>query len=490
MSASGGPRSGGTVETTPISDALHLAELIRGAELSPREAVEDAIARIEKLEPLLNALTSTVFDEALAQADSPNLPDGPFKGVPLLLKDLGYHQAGLPVYEGNGVLKEMNFKTPADSPFGARLRQAGFIVLGKTATPEFGAQPTAQALAFGPTRNPWDTERSTCGSSGGSGAAVASGMVTIAHASDGGGSIRQPASWCGLVGLKPTRGRIPRPAAISRLGTELCVSWTVRDSAAMLDVTHGHTHADLYQADPPVGPYLDETQHAPGQLRIGVMTTVDHPAVQIDERCQQAARAAGELLASLGHQVEESGPRGLFDEGFLHNAELDYGASMLASVTGLWRGLGRELDETQVEPYTWARISRAKDIKAVDAVLARSWLQAYTGRMLAWWDSGFDLLLTPTTGRPAALLTELEVPQDDPWSIDLERFAQIRCFVRPFNVTGQPAISLPLSMTADGLPIGVQLVSAMGREDLLIRVAAQLEEAQPWIQRRPAVFAS
>lgn len=467
-------------------DATAQAELVRSGDVSPLEFVDAAINRIEKLEQRLNAFRATMFDEARELARAKNLPGGPFHGVPFAVKDLGFHLKGAPTYEGNRVLKEIDFRSPIESPIGARIRAAGFIVVGKTATPEFGAQPTTQPLAFGPTRNPWDLERSVSGSSGGSGAVVASGMLAAAHASDGGGSIRQPASWCGLVGLKPSRGRMSRPRVTSRLGTELAVTKSVRDTAAILDALHGSEPGDLYTAPPPNRPYAEEVGQDPGKLRVGVLTKVDHPAVDVHPEAVLAAENAAKLIESLGHLVSTDAPASLFDEDFLHHAEIDYGSRMLATFSALWRAIGRELVADDVEPYTWARMQRAERITAQQLVQADSWLQAYSNRIISWWDD-FDLLVTPTTGEPPALLKDLEVNPSDAFDIDVSCFARIRCFVRPFNVTGQPAISLPLHVTAAGLPQGVQLVAAPYREDLLIRVASQIEEAAPWAERKPTL---
>lgn len=467
-------------------DALGLAELVRSKKTTPRELVEASIATIEELEGRINSLASSTFDEALLAADSPDLPDGPFKGVPFMLKDLGPGLNGLPAFEGNLRLKEMERRSRADGIVAARFRDAGLIVVGKSSTPEFGAQPTTQPYSNGPTRNPWDLERSVSGSSGGSGAAVAAGMLPMAHATDGGGSIRQPASWCGLVGLKPSRGRIPRGPLVSRLGTELVVSKTVRDTAAALDVACGATTGDLYRLEAPQRPYIEEVGKDPGHLRIGIMNQVDSPAVQIDREAVAATEAAGTLLESLGHEVEMAGPEGLFSDEYLEISEVDYTAMMWFNAHAIWRSIGRDLKEEDFEPYTWSRMSLGRNTTSLEHVRAMSWLQRYTLKISEWWN-GFDLLLTPATGTPPAKLEDLIPPKDDPYAIDHPTFSNIRCFVRPFNTTGHPGISLPLHWTDDGLPLGVQLVADMGREDHLIRIAAQLEQAEPWIARAPAL---
>lgn len=468
-------------------DATAQAELIRRGEVYPKELVEQAIQRIEKLDPEINAVVARLFDEALAFA-SKELPDRPFKGVPILFKDLAAVQKGMPLYHGNGVLRDLDHRAPANTIVGSRLRDAGFIPLGKTSIPEFGLQPTTQPLAFGPCRNPWDPERSTSGSSGGSAAAVASGMVAIAHATDGGGSIRNPAAWCGVVGMKPSRGRVPRGPNVSRLGQELVVSRTVRDTAAALDALAGASPGDLYGAPLPGRPYIKEVRAHPGKLRIGLLTRLEGSGVEVDPVCVREAERVARRLSDLGHEVSDAHPERLYDDEFWENAELDYACLNRQTIATLWKSIGRELSAQDFEPYTWARLERVRTATASQFIAAGSWLQRYSIRIISWW-SNFDLLVTPTNAEPPALLDTLEPDTHDPFAID-KRFARVRCFARPFNVTGQPAISLPLGWTEDGLPVGIQIIADLYREDLLIRVASQLEEAEPWINRVPKIHAS
>ncbi|MGH2812274.1 MAG: amidase, partial [Actinomycetota bacterium] len=269
-------------------------------------------------------------------------------------------------------------------------------------------------------------------------------------------------------------------------GTDLALTKSVRDTAAIFDALNGSTPFDLYTAPPPARPYIEEVGRDPGRLRVGFVASVDHPSVEIHPEAARAVLDAAKLMESLGHVVVEGGPDLLFDEKFLHHAEIDYASRILATFEALWRFIGREPSPDDVEPYTWARMERVGSVTAQQLLRSDAWLHAWVARTLSWW-SEFDLLLTPATGEPPATLEELEVDPRDPFEIDLRRFARIRCFVRPFNVTGQPAISLPLHLTGDGLPLGVQLVSALYREDLLIRVAAQLEQAAPWGERGPPV---
>src|SRR5215831_16742313 len=293
------------IDELSTMDATAQAELVRRRELTPLELVDAAIARIERVNPIINAVITPLFEEARKAAVSPDLPDGPFRGVPFLLKDIGAMQKGQPYYAGNRALRDAGFRSPVDTPLGARFRAAGLITLGKTNLPEFGQQTTTQPLAFGATHNPWALDRSTSGSSGGSCAAVASGMVPMAHANDGAGSIRLPAAWCGLVGLKPSRGRVSDPLDTLIL-TELAVSRTVRDAAAVLDAVQGSESGDLFVAQPPVGSYTAEVGADPGKLRIGVLTRASFG--DIHPECLTATQAVAKLLGSLSHEVEESYP--------------------------------------------------------------------------------------------------------------------------------------------------------------------------------------
>jgi amidase len=458
-------------------DATAHAELVRAGDAKPTELVEAAIARVEALNPALNAVIADTFDLARDRAVSADLADGPFRGVPIVLKDLGASEVGMPFYQGNRVLKEMDWRAKAESLVATRFRAAGFIVIGKASTPEFGSQPTTQPLAFGPTRNPWDTTRSTSGSSGGSAAAVAAGMVPAAHASDGYGSIRDPASWCGLVGLKPTRGRVPLGDSTGHTGVELALTRSVRDTAAILDCLHRAPPHERYHAAPPGRPFLDEVGADPGRLRVGVLTSVEASTFTIDPDCVAAAETGARLLESLGHTVERAAPAGLIDDEAVANITL-VRSCRSAALNPIQTVLGRPFRQDEVEPYTWATTAVGRATAAADFILAAEWQQKWSARLVSWWDD-FDVLVTPGTGRIPMPLDDLVPPADDPLSIGAT-FHSIRCFAAPFNVTGQPAITLPLYRTEAGLPVGVQLVAAPDREDLLLRVASQLETAFPW----------
>lgn len=473
-------------------DATAQAELVRRREITPGELVEAAIARIEKINPQLNAVIIPLFEKARAQAAASALPDGPFRGVPFLLKDLTCKSAGDPYHAGMRLLRELKWVADNDTYLAAKFRAAGFIFVGRTNVPELGPIPTTEPVAYGPTRNPWDTTRSPGGSSGGSAAAVASGMVPAAHGNDGGGSIRIPSSACGLVGLKPSRGR-------TSLGPDVGEAWngaiaehvltrSVRDSAAILDAVAGPMPGDPYGAPPPVRPFSTEVGADPGRLRVGLLTHAPGKAVTVHPDCATAATEAARLLESLGHVVEESYPKAIDDPEF---------QQPFATVVTSWtcRDLDywgaqtkRKIVRHDVEPYTWALAEMGRAVPASEYIEAGLWLQAYTRRVASWWSAGQDLLLTPTLAEPPAKLGELTSTAEDPLR-GLARSTPYVTFTAAFNVTGQPAISLPLHWNKDGLPIGVQLVGAYGREDVLLRIAAQLEEARPWSDRRPPVHA-
>ena len=467
-------------------DATAQAELVRTGQASPAELVDDAIARIEKLNPDLNAVITPLFDKARLAAAG-ELPDGPFRGVPMVLKDLACHSAGDPMYEGMQFLKDASWIEEHDSFLARRFREAGFVFLGKTNTPEMGILPTAEPHAFGATRNPWDTTRSTGGSSGGSAAAVASGMVAVGHANDGGGSIRIPASECGLVGLKPSRGRTSLGPAygdvFGGLVAEHVVTRSVRDTAAILDAVHGYEPGDPFSAPTPSRPFLDEVGAPVERLRIGIMTT--SATGPVHPSCVAAAEATARALESLGHFVDVSHPDAMDDPEVTQHFITFWSAGNAWSLDYWGRKVGREATQADVEPLTWALCEMGRSFSAPQWLAAREWLQAHSRRMAAWWND-YDILVTPTLAEPPPRLGEFDSPPDNPLA-GLFRAATLVPFTPPFNISGQPGISLPLHWDDDGLPIGVQLVSAYGREDLLLRLSAQLEQAMPWSDRHPAV---
>ena len=467
-------------------DATDQAALVVSGQLSASELLEAAIERIEQLDPQLNAVIMRWFDEARATAAG-ELPIGPFRGVPTLLKDLWAHYAGQTLTNGCQALKDAMPVSTTDTTLVARFRAAGFVIAGRTNSPEFGSVPTTEPLAWGATRNPWNLAHSPGGSSGGAAVAVASGMVPIAHASDGGGSIRIPASACGLVGLKPTQGRITLGPYRdeSNLGVELCVSRSVRDTAALLDAVRGPSVGDTVIAAPPARPYIDELGSDPGHLRIGLLD--HHPfAGPVHEQCAIAVRNAATLLQSLGHNVEPGFPQALANPEFARRFSAMWSTNMGVGIKRISDQLGRELKLGDVELVNWAQAEYARSVNGVDYAMALATNAEFRRAVQQWWHDGWDLLLTPTLGEPPALLGTFANDPKAPLA-PMVRAGQYVPFTPAFNASGQPAISLPLHWTPDGLPIGVQLVAAYGREDVLLRVAAQLELAQPWAYRHPPV---
>jgi amidase len=463
-------------------DAIDQAELVRSRQVTSVELVDAAIERIESMDPALNAVVLRWFDEAREGAATAT---GRLRGVPFLLKDLWADEAGKPISNGNKALRAAGYRAPADTTLVARHRAAGLVTLGRTNSPELGALPTTEPEAWGPTRNPWHLERTPGGSSGGAAAAVASGMVPVAHASDGGGSIRIPAACCGLVGLKPSQGRITMGPLRdeSGLGVEHVVSRTVRDSALLLELTRGPGVGDTVQAPAPRQSYLHEVGVHPGRLRIGFLD--ERPTGgDVHPECRAAVRAAATLLEQLGHSVEARFPSALADPGATARFTAMWSTNMAVGVARLGALMGRDLTVDDVETSTWAQAQWGRSVGAVDYVQALAAAARWRRELQQWWADGWDLLLTPTTAEPAPWLGEHANDPADPMA-PLKRAGQWIPFTTAFNASGQPAISLPLHWTAEGLPVGVQLVAAYGRDDVLIRVASQLEQAQPWAMRRP-----
>jgi amidase len=472
-------------------DALAQADLVRRGRLSPIELVDAAIARIETINPRLNAVIIPLFEQARIQARTA-VPDGPFRGVPLLIKDLTCQTKGDPYHAGMRLLRDRRWTADHDTYLAAKFRAAGFICVGRTNVPELGPLPTTEPLAYGPTHNPWDTTRSPGGSSGGSAAAVASGMVAVAHGNDGGGSIRIPASACGLVGLKPSHGR-------TSLGPDTGDAWngaiaehvltrSVRDTAAILDAVAGPMPGDPCVAPPPLRPFREEVGASPDRLRIGLLTQAPGRIAETHPDCVTAAEDAAQLLESLGHIVELAYPQALDDAEF----SIHFGAvvtSWTARDLDFWSAqTAHTIGPNDVEPHTWELAQLGRAVSAAQYIAATLWLQAFTRRVAAWWANGFDLLLTPTMAEPPTILGQLTATPEDPLRGFL-RSVPLAAFTAVFNVTGQPALSLPLHWNAQGLPIGAHLVAAYGCEDVLIRVGAQLEEVRPWSHRRPPVHA-
>ncbi len=462
-------------------DATGQAELVAAGEVSPVELVDNAISRIEALNPSLNAVIWTDFDRAREQAAQPVDDGAPFGGVPFLVKDIGATQTGLPYWVGNRTLQALDNRSSGDTELGARFRRSGLITLGKTNLPELASSPTTQPLGHGPTNNPWDLERSPSGSSGGAGAAVASGMVAIAHANDGGGSTRLPAAWCGLVGLKTSRGRMPLPDSTSRLTSELAVTKTVRDTARLLDACHGATEADLYQLAGPDQPFAAGLGAETPPQRVAMIT--DGGRWDVDPECVAAVEYTAGLLADMGHTIEPVRSEVLLGGDSLVNGRL-WTSGLARQVEVLGELAGRPLTEDEVEPYNWTAAEQGRIMPATELAAAMERQQRWVVSVVEW-ASAYDLLLTPTSGSLPMKTEELWPPEGKPWRIG-NAYGKIGAFTLPFNATGQPAISLPLHWTEEGLPVGVQLVAGLGREDKLLTLAAELELAAPWFHRYPA----
>jgi amidase len=463
-------------------DGLGLSELVRRGNVTAAELLDIAIARVEARNPELNAVVSRLYDQARA-AIAAGLPDGPFTGVPYLLKDLGAHYAGAVTSYGSSLFKD--FVLDHDSELTIRLKRAGLVIFGKTNTPEMGLAPSTEPRLFGPTRNPWSLVHSAGGSSGGSAAAVAAGMAPMAHATDGGGSIRIPASCCGLFGLKPTRARNPMgPDAGEGWGGASvghAVTRTVRDSAALLDATSGPDIGDPYWAPPPARPFLDEVGRDPGRLRIAI-TTTPWNRQPVDAECAEAAVAAGRLCERLGHDVEEASPE--VDAKVLSSASLlVVCANIRAALDVRAAMLGREPMASDVERLTWVRATEGHRARASD--YARSiGVMHRVGRQVARFFTRYDVLLTPTMCQLPRPLGVLDLMTDDEEAYTQAVLGSI-AFTSLFNSAGSPAMSVPLGWSRSGLPIGVQFVAPFGDEATLFRLGAQLEAEQPWFERRP-----
>jgi len=463
-------------------DGLGLAALVKSGAVSAAEVLDAAVAQVETHNVEVNAVVSRLYDQARA-AIVAGLPAGPFTGVPYLLKDLGAHYAGAVTSFGSTLFKD--FVLDHDSEITRRLKRAGLVIFGKTNTPELGLASSTEPRLFGPTRNPWKMDHTAGGSSGGSAAAVAIGMAPMAHATDGGGSIRIPASCCGLFGLKPTRARNPMgPDAGEGWGGASvghAVTRTVRDSAALLDATSGPDLGDPYWAPPPARPFLDEVGRDPGRLRIAI-TTKPWNGQPVDPECAEAAVATGRLCEKLGHHVEEASPT--VDAGVLGAATLVIiGANLRAAIEARAAALGRELSEADVERITWARAMDGHTARAADYARAIGVMHR-TGRVVAPFFTRYDALLTPTMCRPPLPLGIIDMMTDDPAAYTRAVLGTI-AFTSLWNACGTPAMSVPLAWSRNELPIGVQFVAGFGDEATLFRLAAQLEAERPWANRRP-----
>lgn len=470
---------------TELADALWLdgtaqAALVRAGEVRSAELVEAAVARCEAVNPSLNAVIHPTFDRALDRVGGVD-PASPFAGIPFLTKDLECREDGLAFHEGSRFLKGLGWTSTGDATLVTRFRAAGLVSIGRTNTPEFGMRPVCEPLAYGPTHNPWDLDRSPGGSSGGSAAAVAAGIVPIAHGNDVGGSIRNPASNCSLFGLKPSRGRSPHAPdfgdVMGGLAEDHVLTRSVRDSAAVLDSVTGPVPGDWYGAPPPSRPWVDEVGRDPGSLRIGLWPDphigVD-PQIGVDPAVADTVQAMAATLEDLGHRVEECFPAALLEEGFTQVALDHYAAGTAWVLDEHWpRVTGHDqIPEDLVEPTTLFLAEMGRALSAPALFGARELAQAWTRRLVSWWvQDGFDLLVLPVLPDPPVVTGS----GDDGRLVSL---------VAPFNVSGLPAASVP-GRRVDDLPVGVQFVAGPYREDVIFQVAGQIEQAQPWA-RRPA----
>ena len=470
--------------------ALEQAALVRDKKVSVRELVDAAIERYEAYNPKIKAVNIVWLEHAreLAKNADATRSNAPFHGVPTLFKDLGLMYAGQQLSQGNKAIKAMHYVPNQTSELASRFIAAGFIPFGRTNSCEWGSLPVTEPEAWGPTRNPHDLSRTCGGSSGGAGSAVAAGIVPIGHASDGGGSIRIPASCNGLVGLKPSRGRVSMAPLGDEAGfsVQLAVTYNVADTAALLDAVHGPGVGDGVVAPPPHQPYLKEVGAKVGSLRIGLLDHDPH-GVRVDDECRDAARNTAKLLESLGHNVEESWPEALNDASFPPRFGAMWATTQAVSRDSLSALLGRPATKDDIEAVNWEQAERASRASALDYAKSVAAAAMFRRAVAQWWTDGFDLLVTPTLSRIPFPIGSFTNDPSDPLKPSRLSSEWVR-FTAQFNMTGQPAISLPLGRTASGLPIGVQLVAAYGREDLLIRVASQLEAAAPWKSFTPTAL--
>jgi amidase len=450
-------------------EARELAALIASGELSSVDVVASAIDRIKDLNPLINAVVSDAFDRALLRAHA--APTGaPFEGVPILLKDAGQEIEGLPHYLGSTAMKTAVFASKTTTPFAAKLEQLGFVVLGKTNVPELSSGITTEPAAFGPTRNPWNLERIAGGSSGGSAAAVAAGLTPIAHGSDGTGSLRYPASACGVAALKPSRGIVVStpPAGMLdplELWTDFVLTRTVADTVWFFE-----------QIAPSMAGSGDADHTKP--LKIGLLAHDPLLPIALDDECVTAVNQAGRLLEDLGHDVSYDYPPALQNIFAPIGDDINLLAAVTRAAQTRWieGHIGRPLKEGDLDPQLLAEAADAAAFSSSELDLAVENIRTAMGQIESWWRNGFDILVTPTMRQP-------------PWALGETTHSAFHSgiFVVPFSFTGQPAISLPLHWTSDNLPIGVQLVAAQREDRKLLALAEQLESAAPWRDRWPLV---
>ena len=464
-------------------DATGLAQLVRRGEIAAGEVLEAAINRAGVVEPKINAIVDTLYDQARVAAAKP--ATGPFAGVPWAIKDLGTPVAGALLTRGSRAFA--SHRATQDSELVRRYRAAGLNIFCTTATPEFGSAGTTESALHGRTRNPWNLGKTSGGSSGGASALVAAGVIPAAHGSDSGGSIRLPAACCALLGLKPSRGRVPVASGATevKMGTSAAHALTrsVRDMAALLDATHGPELGSRYIAPPPETTFLDAASNPRAGLRIALQLT-PFSATGVDPVCLNAAQDAARLCEQLGHVVEEARPQ--LDGAALGMAFLTIGiADVHMGLQLAERELGHSISLDDLEPVSASVLASAKEIRAHDLLAAELLLQQAAITM-ARFQQAYDVILTPGTGQPPVDLGTLSLDRSvTDWANAMASFSP---FTAIYNQTGQPALMVPMAWTEDDLPIGVQFAARIGEEGLLFGLASQIEEARPWFHRRPRNF--
>lgn len=478
------------MDTSSPDDATALARQVATGQVSPDELLDRALARADAVNPRLNAVVLLQVERA-RDAIKAGLPDGPFRGVPFLLKDLGAEARAFPSHSGSNLLRDTRYGF--DSAIFERMRATGVVTFGRTTSPEGGIGPVTEAAVYGgPTRNPWDPSRTSGGSSGGAGAAVAAGIVPIAHGSDGGGSVRIPASSCGLFGFKATRARFPDGPAAGEgwagMAIDGFLSRSVRDNATMMDACAGPDLGAPYAAPPMEMSYSDAIARPPRRLRIGVCdTTFTGQPIHAD--CRQAVEQTARLLESLGHHVTPFCPKAD------HTGMMHAWTRIVACGTALWiteklRRLDRELQQGDVQGVAASAVRFADTISGAEYLKSVNTVHAYGRQMAAAFD-GIDILLTATLAEPPAKVGRFTHDRDDyeAYRVGEGGVFEYSPFCAAFNASGQPAASVPLHWTEDGLPVGLHFAAPFGADATLIALCAELEQAQPWAHRKPPIWA-
>lgn len=475
---------GGISAVYSESDATSLADLVRRGDLTALELLDEAIRRTEQVDPQINAVVMRHFELARQYVKKGQLPEGPFTGVPFLLKDLGARLEGTVTTGGSRLLE--GIVAPTDDVLVDRYKKAGFVIFGKTNTPEFGMALTTESYLHGPCRNPWNLDHITGGSSGGSAAAVAAGILPVANATDGGGSIRVPAAACGVFGFKPTRALTPRSIGPSMMSVSHVVSRTVRDSAAVLDATAGYAPGFPFVSPEKVGGYLASSRRPPKSLRIALVT--DEPPMSIDPDVSDAINHVAKTCEALGHPVETASAGVNFDD--LNRAQTTLIlAEFSQGMHSLSAAINRPLDATTLERLSLEFVNVGANTRAADYLAAWDHIQSVTAKMAEFFQT-YDVMLSPVTVTPPPKLGTINEHPSDSWDSFVDRFRTYSAYTPLQNLTGVPAASLPVGLSQNGLPVAAMISAALGKDALLMALSRQLETALPFEQRRPPVFAS